>query len=130
MSATSKNKNNDLHSFQRQTFNITIVQVYASTTNAEEAEVDQFFEDLQDLLELTNTQRDVLFIIGVLNAKVVSQEIPEVKGKFGLRVQNKAGQRLTVLSREHIGHSRYPFPKTQEATLYMNITRWPVLKSY
>ena len=70
-----------------------VIQVYASNTNAEEAEVEQFYEDLQDLLELT-PQKDVLFIIGNWNAKVGSQETPGVTGKFGLGVRNEAGQRL------------------------------------
>ena len=70
-----------------------VVQAYASTSNAEEAEVEQFYEDLQDLLELT-PKNDVLFIIRAWNAKVGSQETPGVTGKFGLGVQNEAGQRL------------------------------------
>ena len=77
--------------FQGKPFNITVIQVYAPTSNAEEAE--QTYENLQDLLELT-PQNDVLFIIGDWNAKVGSQEIPGITGKFGLRVQNEAGQRL------------------------------------
>ena len=77
----------------------TVIQVYVPTSNAEEAEVEQFYEDLQDFLELT-PPKDVLFIIGDWNAKVRSQEIPRVTGKFGLGVQNEAGQRLTVLPRE------------------------------
>ena len=76
--------------FQGKPFNITVIQVYASTNNAKEAEVEWFYEDLQDL-ELT-PKKDVLFIIGDWNAKVGSQEIPGVTGKFGLGVQNKAGQ--------------------------------------
>ena len=95
---------------------------------AKEAEVDQFYKDLQNLLELT-PKKDVLFITGDWNAKVGSQEIPEITGKFGLRVQNEAGQRLIVLSTEHAGHSKCPFPATQETTLYMHITRWSILKS-
>ena len=79
--------------FQGKPFNITVIQVYAPTTNAEEAEAEQFYEDLQDLLELT-APKDVLFIIGDWNAKIGSQEIPGVTGKFGLGVQNEAGQRL------------------------------------
>ena len=79
--------------FQGKPFNITVIQVYASTSNAEEAEVERFYEDLQDLLELTPI-KDVLFIIGNWNAKVGSQETPGVTGKFGLGVQNGAGQRL------------------------------------
>ena len=81
--------------FQGKPFNITAIQVYAPTSNAEEAEIEWFYEDLQDLLELT-PQKDVLFIIGDWNAKVGSQETPEVTGKFGPGVQNEAGQRLIV----------------------------------
>ena len=80
--------------FQGIPFNITIIQVYAPTSNAEEAEVEWFYEDLQDLLKL-KPKKDVLFIIGDWNAKVGSQEIPGVTGKFGLGVQNEAGRRLT-----------------------------------
>ena len=79
--------------FQGKPFNITVIQVYALASNAEEAEVEQFYEDLKDLLELT-PKKDVLFIIGDWNAKVGSQEIPGATGKFGLGVQNEAGQRL------------------------------------
>ena len=79
--------------FQGKPFSITVIQVYAQTSNAEEAEVEWFCEDLQDLLELT-PKTDVLFIIGDWNAKVGSQEIPGVTGKFSLGVQNEAGQRL------------------------------------
>ena len=79
--------------FQGKPFNITIIQVYAPNSNTEEAEVEQFFEDLQDLLELT-PQKDVLFINGDWNAKVGSQETPGVTGKFGLGMQKEAGQRL------------------------------------
>ena len=77
--------------FQGKPFNITIIQVYALTNNAEKSEVERFYEDLQELLELT-LKKDVLFIIGDWNAKVGSQEIPGVTGKFGLGVQNEAGQ--------------------------------------
>ena len=80
--------------FQGKPFNITVIQVYGPTSNTEEAEVEQIYEDLQDLLELT-PKKDVLFIIGNCNAKVGSQDIPAVTGKFGLGVQNEAGQRLT-----------------------------------
>ena len=80
--------------FQDKLFNITVTQVYAPTTDAEEAEVDQFNEELEDLLELT-PKKDVLFIIGDWNAKVGSQEIPGVTGKFGIAEQNETGQRLT-----------------------------------
>ena len=89
-------KNNRMVSvrFQGKPFNVTVIQVYAPTSNAEEAEVERFFEDLQDLLELT-PKKYVLFIIGDWNAKVGSQEISGITGKFGLGVQNEAGQRLT-----------------------------------
>ena len=80
--------------FQGKSFNITVIQIYVPTSNAEEVEVEWFYEDLQDLLELT-PQKDVLFILGDWNAKVGSQEIPGVTGKFDLGVQNEAGQRLT-----------------------------------
>ena len=86
--------------FQGKPFNITVIQVYSPTTNAEEAEVEWFYEDLQDLLELT-PKKDVLFIIGDWNAKVGSQEIPGVTGKFGVGVQNEAGQRLTEFGQEN-----------------------------
>ena len=97
--------------FQGKPFNIMVIQVYAPTSNAEEAEVEQFYEDLQDLLELT-PPKDVLFIIRDWTAKVGSQEKPGVTGKFGLRVQNEAGQRLIVLPRECAGHSKHPLPTT------------------
>ena len=85
---------------QGKPFNITVIQVYASTSNTEEAEIEQFYEDLQDLLELT-PKKDVLFTIGDWNAKLGSQEIPGVTGKFGLGVQNKAWQRLTEFCQEN-----------------------------
>ena len=85
--------------FLSKPFNITVIQIYAPTSNAEEAEVECFYEDLQDLLELT-TKKDVLFIIGHWNAKVGSQETPEVLGKFGRGVQNEARQRLTEFCQE------------------------------
>ena len=88
-----------LYSFPRQAFNITVISVYAPTTNAEETEVEWFYEDLQDLLELT-LPKDVLFITGDWNAKVGSQEIPGVTGKFGLGVWNEAGQRRVEFCRE------------------------------
>ena len=108
--------------FQGKPFNITIIQVYAQTSNAEEAEVEWFYEDLQDLLELT-PPKDVLFIIGNWNAKVGSQETLGVTGKFDFGVQNEARQRLTVEQR------KYPLPTTQEMTLHMDITRWSTPKS-
>ena len=81
---------------QGKSFNITVIQVYAPTNNTEETEVEHFYEDLQDLLELT-PKKDVLFILGDWNAKVRSQEIPGVTGKFGLGLRNEAGQSLRVL---------------------------------
>ena len=84
---------------QGKPFNTTIIQVYAPTSNAEEAEVEQFYEDLQDLLELT-PKRDVLFIRGDWNAKVGSQETPRVTGKFGLGMRNEAGQRLLSFAKK------------------------------
>ena len=86
-------KNNRMISvhFQGKPFNITVIQVYAPTSNAEEAEVERFYGDLQDLLELA-PKKDVLFIIGDLNAKVGSQETPGTTGKFGLELQNEVGQ--------------------------------------
>ena len=86
--------------FQGKPFNITVIQVCDTTSNAEEAEVERFYEDLQDLLELT-LKKDVLFIIGDWNAKVGSQDTPGVAGKFGLGVRNEAGQRLTEFCQEN-----------------------------
>ena len=79
--------------FQDKPFNTTVIQVYSPTSNTEEAEVERFYEDLQDLLEPT-PKKDVLFSIGDWNAKVGSQETPGVTGKFGLGIRNEAGQRL------------------------------------
>ena len=86
--------------FQGKPFNIRVIQVYAPTSNAGEAEVEWFYEDLQDLLELTR-KKDVLFIIGDWNAKVGSQETPGVTGKLGLVMQNEAGQRLIEFCQEN-----------------------------
>ena len=90
---------NDL-CFQVKPFNITVIQAYAPTSNAEEAEVEQLYEDLQDLLELT-PKKDVLFTIGDWNAKIGSQETPGITGKFGLGVWNAAGQRLVEFCQEN-----------------------------
>ena len=114
--------------FQGKPFNITVVQVYAPTSNAEEAEVEWFYEDLQDLLELT-PKKYVFFFIGDWNTKVGSQEIPGVTGKFGLGVQNEAGQRLIEFFQENTLVIANTFPTTQEKTLHMDITRWSTLKS-
>ena len=86
--------------FQGKPFNITVIQVYAPNSNAEEVEIEQFYEDQQDLLELT-PPKDVLFNIGYQNAKVGSQEIPGVTDRFGLGVQNEAGQRITEFCQEN-----------------------------
>ena len=86
--------------FQGKPFNIMVIQVYAPITDAKEAEADQFYEDLKDFLELT-PKRDVLVIIGNWNAKVGSQETPDVTGKFGLGIWNEAGQRLIFAKRTH-----------------------------
>ena len=86
--------------FQGKSFSIIVIQVYAPTSNAEEAEVEWFYEDLQDLLELT-PKKDILFIIEDWNAKVGSQETPGVTGKFGLGIRNEAGQRLIQFCQEN-----------------------------
>ena len=86
--------------FQGKPFNITVIQAYVPTSNAEETDVERFYEDLQDLLELT-PPKDVLFILGDWNAKVGSQETPGVTGKFGLGMQNEAGQRLIEFCQEN-----------------------------
>ena len=86
--------------FQSKPFNITVIQVYAPISNAEETEVEQFYEDIQDLLELT-PQKNVLFIMGDWNAKVGHQETPGVTGKLGLGIQNEAGQRLIEFCQEN-----------------------------
>ena len=95
----SQKRQNDL-CFQGKPFNITVIQVYAPTSNPEEAEVERFYEDLQDFLELT-PPKDVLFIIGDWNVKVECQETPKVMGKFGLGVWNEAGQRLIEFCQEN-----------------------------
>ena len=124
---SQKNRMISIH-FQGKPFNITVILVCAPTSNAEEAEVEQFYEDLQDLLELT-PQKDVLFIKRDWNAKVGSQETPGVTGKFGLGVRNEEGKANRVLPRECTGHSKHPLPTTQEKTLHMDITRWSTPKS-
>ena len=96
----SQKQQNDLCSSPRQPFNVTVIQVCAPTSNAEEAEGVRFYEDLRDHLDLT-PQKDVLVIIGDWNAKVGSQETPGVTGKFGLGVQNEAGQRLIEFCQEN-----------------------------
>jgi len=122
---------NDLCSFPRQTIqyhNNPSLCTYALTSNAEKAEAEWFYEDLQDHLELT-PPKDVLFIIGDWNAKVGSQEIPGVTGKFGLGVQNEAGQRLTEFCQENALVIASPLPTSQEKTLHKDIIRWSIPKS-
>ena len=112
--------------FQGKSFDITVIQVYAPTSNNEEAE--WFYEDLQDLLQLT-PQKDVLFIIGDWNAKVGSQETPGVIGKFGLGVKTEAGKRLIEFCQENTLVIANTLSTTQEKTLHMDITRWSTPKS-
>ena len=115
--------------FQGKPSSIAVIQVYAPTSNAEKAQVEWFYEDLQDFLELI-PKKDVLFITGSWNAEVGSQEIPGVTGKFGLGVQNEAGQRLTEFRQENaLVKANTTLPTTQERTLHMDITRWSILKS-
>ena len=105
--------------------NITVIQVYAPTSNAEEAEVEQFYEDVQDHLKLT-PKKDVLFIIGDWNEKAGSQEIPGVTGKFGLGVQYEAGQRPAGFCQENALVIANTLFQQQEKTLHMDITRWSI----
>ena len=105
-----------------------VLQAYAPNSNAEEAEVERFYEDLQDLLELT-PKKDILSIIGDWNTKVGSQETPRVTGKFGFGVCNEAGQRLIEFCQENALVIANTLPTTQEKTLYMEITRWSTPKS-
>ena len=114
--------------FQDKPFNITVIQVYAPTTDEKENEIKQLYKDLRDLLELT-PKTDALFIIGDWNARVGNQEIPEVIDKFGFWSTNERGKRLTVLSREHNGHNKHLLQTTREITLHMDITRWSISKS-
>ena len=114
--------------FQGKPFNITVIQVYDPTKNAEETEVERFYKDLQDLLELI-PPKDVFFIIKAWNAKVGSQEIPGITGKFGLGILNEAGQRLIHFCQENtlvIANTRF---QQHEKTLHKDITRWSTLKS-
>ena len=114
--------------FQGKPFNTTVIQVYAPTSNAEEAEAEWFYEDLQDLLKLT-PKKDVLFILGDWNAKAGSQETPGVTGKFGLGIQNEGMQRLTEFCQEYTRVKQTPLSKTQEKMLHMDITIWSIPKS-
>ena len=112
--------------FQGKPFNNTVIQAYATITNAKETEVEWFYEDLQDLLELT-PKKDVLLITGDWNAKVGSQEVLGITGKFGLGVPNKAGQRLTEFCLENILSIANTLSQ-QHKTLYIDITRWSIPK--
>ena len=114
--------------FQGKPFNITVIQVYAPSSNAEEAEVEQFYEDLQDRLELT-TRKVVHFIIGDWNAKVGSQETPGVTGKFGLGVQNEPGQGLIEFCQENALVIANTLFLQQKGRLHMDLNRWSTLKS-
>ena len=114
--------------FQGKLFNITVIQVYAPTSNAEEAEVERFYEDLQDLLELT-CKKDVLFIIVDWNAKVGSHKISGVPGNFGIGGQNEAGQRLMEFCQENALLKANTLYKQDKRRLHMDITRWSTQKS-
>ena len=111
--------------FQGKQFNITVIQVYAPINNAKEAE--RFYDDLQDLIELTPKKRP--FIIGDWNAKVRCQEIPGLIVKFGPGVQNEAGQKLTEFCQGNVLVVANTLLQQHETTLYMDITRWSTLKS-
>ena len=116
--------------FQGKAFNIMVIQVYTLTSNAEEAEVERFYEELQDLLKLT-PPKNVLFIIGDWNAKVGSQEISGVMGKFGLEVQNESGERLIEFCQENALVIANTFFQRHKRRLYTwtSPTRWLTLKS-
>ena len=113
--------------FQGKSFNTTVIQVYAPTTTAKEAELEWFYEELQDLLELT--PKDVLFITGDWNFNVGSQETPGVTDKFGLGVQNEAGQRLIEFCQEDALVIANILFQQHEKNLHMDITKWSTLKS-
>ena len=115
-------------SFPRQIVQYHSIQAYVPTSNTEEAEVERFYEDLQDLLELT-PKRDVLFIIGDWNAKVGGQETPGVTGKFGLGIRNEAGQRLIEFCQENALIIENTLFQQHKRRLHMNITIWLTPKS-
>ena len=114
--------------FQGKPFNITVIQVYAPISNAEKAEVERFYKDLQDLLELT-PKKDVLFTRGDWNAKVGSQETPGVTGKLGLGIRNEAGQMLIEFCQENALVIANTLFQKHKRRLYMDITRWSTSKS-
>ena len=114
--------------FQGKPFNITVIQVYAPTSNSEETEVEWFYEDLQDVLELA-PEKDVLFMIEDWNAKVGSQETPGVTDKFSLGVHNEAGQRLIEFCQDNALVIAKTLFQQHKRRLHMDITRWSTLKS-
>ena len=127
LGAISKNNRMISVCFQGKPFNITVIQVYALTSNTEEPEVEWFYEDLQDLSELIPPKR-CPFIIGDWNAKVGSQETPGVTGKFGLRVQTEAGQRLIEFCQGNTLVIANTLFQQHKRTLHMDITRWSIPK--
>ena len=128
LDAISKNDRMISVRFQGKPFNITVIQVYAPTSNAEEDEVKRFCEDLQDLLDLT-PKKDVLFTIGDWNTEVESQETPGVTGKFGFGVRNEAGQRLIEFCQENALVIANTIFQQHKRRLHMDITRWSTPKS-
>ena len=124
----SEKRQNDLCCLQGKPFSITIIQVYAPTSNTEEAEVEWFYEAVQDLSELT-PQKDVLFIIGNWNAKVGKQETPGVTGKFGLGIRNEAGQWLIEVCQENALVIANALFQQHKRRLYTWISRWLTPKS-
>ena len=126
----SQKRQNDLRLFPRQTIQYHSNPSLCPNHYAEEGEFEWFYEDLQDLLELNQKKKKVLFITGDWNAKVGSQEIPGVIGKFGFGVQNEAEQRLTEFCQENsLVIANTLLPTTQEMTLHMDITKWSIPKS-
>ena len=114
--------------FQGRLFNITVIQAYVPSSNTEEAEVERFYEDLQDRLELT-PPKDVLFITGDWNAKVGSQETSGNRQIWRWSTEGSRAKANRALPRECTGQSKHPLPTTQEKTLHMDITRWLKPKS-
>ena len=126
----SQKRENDLSLFPSKPFSITVIQVYTPTTNAEEDEVEQFYEDLQDLLELI-PKKDALFFIGYWERKSrKSRDIWSNKQIWPWSTKWIRAKDNRVLPREHTDHNKYPLPTTQEITLHMDITRWSILKSH
>ena len=115
--------------FQGKPFNITVIQVYAPTSNAEEAEVERFYEDLQDLLELTPPQKCPFHYRGLECKSRKSRNTWSNRQIWPLSTERSRAKANRVLPRERTGHSKHPLPTTQEKTLHMDITRWSTLKS-